>query len=135
MAYNMQMPGMLGTWHMQGCVQTTNEHAIALAKTAATLLSMFVFSLPWPFRPLCLPSFIISAIACLAAGMQGSSCNGLWPKPQAQATALSLSSYSKPFKSVRRRVDQMPVCLEKRIWTPLQRLLAQQLTLMMLKVP
>jgi len=70
-------------------MQTSNEHATALAKTAAASLSLFVFSFPRPDLPLLLSFFIISAIACLAAGMQGSSCNGLLPKPQAQATVLS----------------------------------------------
>ncbi len=44
--YPVQVPRMTRSLNMQGCMQTTNEHAIALAKTAATLLSVFVFSLP-----------------------------------------------------------------------------------------
>lgn len=44
--YPVQVSRMTRSLNMQGCMQTNNEHAIALAKAAATLLSVFVFPLP-----------------------------------------------------------------------------------------
>jgi len=61
----------------------SKEHA--LAKMLQPRCHCFSFLFHDLTLPLFSSFFIISAIACLAAGMQGSGCNGLRPKPQANS--------------------------------------------------